>query len=100
MKEKLCTLKSWTGKGHKTGSISSLANFLIVELAVLVLAEQSGSDAGQGVRLEQSKSFLEGVVDVDLAAAADDGDTTGSVLSRHELAFASLLFTQLILITS
>lgn len=46
---------------------------LISEAAVLVLAEQRQTDGRQSVGLEQPQTLLEGVVDLDLAGAVEDG---------------------------
>ena len=54
---------------------------LILELSVLVLAEQSGSHTGESFGLEQAKTLLEGVVDVDSAGRVDNGDTTRSTIN-------------------
>lgn len=51
---------------------------LILELSVLVLTEESGSHTGESLGLEQTKTLLKGVVDVDSAGRVDDGHTTGS----------------------
>lgn len=51
---------------------------LILELSVLVLAEKSGSHARKSLGLEQTKTLLESVVDVDSAGRVDNNDTTGS----------------------
>lgn len=40
---------------------------LVVELSVVVLAEEGNSDRGQGLGLEKLQPFLERVVDVNLA---------------------------------
>ena len=52
---------------------------LIVEASVLVLAEQLQAHHGQGIRLQQPQALLEGVVYVDLAPAADDGNAARPV---------------------
>lgn len=54
---------------------------LIVKLPVLILAEQGGADAGQSVRLAYPQSLFKGVVQLDLAAAADDEDSAGTVIA-------------------
>lgn len=50
---------------------------LVVEFAVGVLAKQCLSDCWGGRGLEEVEAGLEGVVDVDLAAAANDVDASG-----------------------
>lgn len=52
--------------------------FLIVELPILVLSEENTSDCRKSVDLEQSQTLLEGVVDLDLALAADNDHTTST----------------------
>lgn len=51
---------------------------LVLEAAVLVLAEQRKTDGGQGVGFEELQALFEGVVDLDLAGAVEDGDAAGS----------------------
>ena len=63
------------------GPMCALA-FLITELAVLVLAEEGRPDTGQCIRLEQSQSLLEGIVDIDLAVPAHDGHAARSVFAH------------------
>jgi hypothetical protein len=41
---------------------------LFVELPVLILPEQSLSNSGESIALEQFQSFFEGVIDVNLAS--------------------------------
>lgn len=50
----------------------------VVEAPVLVLAEESDADAGQGIGLEDLEPLVEGVVDVDLAAGTSDDDAARS----------------------
>ena len=54
-----------------------------MELPVLVLAEKGNPDRGQGVRLEQPETLVEGVVDVNAAAGTDNESTAGSISSQH-----------------
>ena len=55
---------------------------LVEEFSARVLAEQSFSDSRGGSFLEELQPSLEGIVDIDLAAAADDDDTSGSVTNN------------------
>jgi hypothetical protein len=48
---------------------------LVVEFTVGILAEQSLSDSGGSGVLEKSQSGVEGVINLDLAIAANDNDT-------------------------
>jgi hypothetical protein len=52
----------------------------VSELPVLVLAEQSHPDGRQSLGLEELQALLEGVVDVDPSASANNHATTSSVL--------------------
>lgn len=52
---------------------------LVVELSVVVLAEEGNSDRGQGLGLEKLQPFLERVVDVNLAVCADDDGAASPV---------------------
>ena len=54
-----------------------------MELPVLVLAEERDPDGRQGIGLKQPQTLLEGVVDVDAAASANDGSTAGSANNQH-----------------
>lgn len=49
-----------------------------MELPVLVLSEQRGSDAGKSIGFAQPQSFLESVIQLDLAATTNDKDSTRS----------------------
>lgn len=51
---------------------------LVVELPVLILAEECGSDAGKGVRFKHAQPLFECIVEFDLAAAAVEKDTSSS----------------------
>lgn len=51
---------------------------LIVESAVLVLAEQRLTDSRSGRLLQKRQASLEGVVDFDLAPASNNGDTAST----------------------
>lgn len=51
---------------------------LVVELAVGVLAEERLSDSRSSGVLKESQSRIEGVVNLDLAIAANDDDTAVS----------------------
>lgn len=51
-----------------------------MEFSILILAEQGGAHAWESFCLQHAKSFLEGVVKLDLAVAAEDEDTTGTVI--------------------
>ena len=52
----------------------------VVELPVLVLAEERDSDGRQSLGLEESQTLFEGVVDVDLSASANNHGTTSTTL--------------------
>jgi hypothetical protein len=52
----------------------------VVELPVLVLAEKRDSDGWQSLGLEEPQTLLEGVVDVDLSASANNHGTTSTTL--------------------
>ena len=52
----------------------------VMELPVLVLAEQSLSDVGKGISLAHAQSFLEGIVQFDLSSSTDDVDTACSIV--------------------
>lgn len=61
---------------------------LVLEAAVLVLAEEREADGGQGVGLEKLETLFEGVVDLDLAGTVENDDAAGSVeymLARYVL---------------
>lgn len=64
------SLGVWNGSGVRSR--------LVLEAAVLVLAEQRETDRGQGVGFEELQALFEGVVDLDLAGAVEDGDAAGS----------------------
>jgi hypothetical protein len=49
-----------------------------MELAILVLAKECQPHARQSISLQQAQSFLEGVVDVDLASTSNDRDTSST----------------------
>lgn len=53
---------------------------LVEELSAGVLAEQGFSDSRCGSFLKELQPSLESIVDIDLAAAADDDDTSGSAM--------------------
>lgn len=55
---------------------------LILEASVLVLPEQRRPHAGQRIDLQQLQPLLEGVVDIDLASAVVDDDSTGPAALR------------------
>lgn len=61
------------------GSTRLESGALVLEAAVLVLAEEREADGGQGVGLEKLQALLESVVDLDLAGAVEDDDAAGSV---------------------
>ena len=56
------------------------ATALILELAILVLTEESGSDSRQCVCLEKVQALFKGVGNVDLASAVEDDDTASAVM--------------------
>jgi hypothetical protein len=56
---------------------------LVVKLPVLVLAEERDPDGRQGVRLKQPQTLLEGVVDVDTAAGANNGSTSRAIKGQQ-----------------
>lgn len=58
---------------------------LVVEFAVRVLAKQCLSDCWGGRGLEEIETGLEGVVDVDLAVAANDVHASGPGLVSTRL---------------
>lgn len=47
---------------------------LVLELPVLVLAEERGAHAGQGVGFEQLEPLFKGIVDVNAAVGVEDPD--------------------------
>jgi len=53
-----------------------------VEPSVLVLAEQRRPYTGQSVGFEEFEALLERVVDIDLACAVEDGDTTSAARGK------------------
>jgi hypothetical protein len=54
----------------------ALRSHLVVELPVVVLSEKCDTCAGQSIGLAQLQSSLEGVVQLDLASAASQEDTS------------------------
>lgn len=55
---------------------------LVVEPPVGVLTEQRLADGGQGVDFEQAQPLFERVVDLDLALATDNDDTTSTIIHQ------------------
>ena len=53
-----------------------------MELPVLVLAKERDPDGWKCLGFEQLQSFLEGVVDVDLAVCADNNGTASAVWTK------------------
>ena len=56
---------------------------LVVELPVLVLAEERDPDGRQGIGLKQPQTLLEGVVDVDTAAGATNRSTSRAIKGQQ-----------------
>jgi hypothetical protein len=52
---------------------------LVVELAVLVLAKQRRSNSWQSIVFKQLQPFLKSVIDVNFAAASNDGQASSAV---------------------
>lgn len=63
----------------ETSSALACIIHLVVELSVLVLAEECRTDSRQCVVLEQSETFLKCVVDIDLTASSNNADTSSTV---------------------
>ena len=57
--------------------------YLVNELPVLVLPEQRGTHAGEGICLENMQSLLEGVVDHDPAVTSDDVHSASTMTVRR-----------------
>jgi hypothetical protein len=56
----------------------------IVELPVLVFSKERDTNRRQGIDLEQPQSFLEGVVDVDLAARSHNDNSTSPIARQSQ----------------
>lgn len=52
---------------------------LIIEPPVHVLPKQCFADGGKSIDFQQAQTLFEGVVDLDLALATHNKDTTGTV---------------------
>jgi hypothetical protein len=64
---------------HRPACTFSAVPDLVEEFAVRVLAKEGFSDGRGGGFLQQLQPGLEGVVDLNLAIAANDYDTSGTV---------------------
>lgn len=74
------TRQQYSGQRNKRRNTESnwKRKCLVIEPPVHVLSEQCLSHGGEGVNLEEAQALLEGVVNLDLALAADNNHTTGT----------------------